>query len=1009
MTGKELKKVIHKLEIHELSIWDVPEELRYHKDIVAAERKFGLRKERNRGYDVIHDYFFVEEEIFYKNFKGELIGRDNRLTFDTIEKYYDYLDGDIYNCACYKYCNFDQYSAFFEKNNIEVTSLMERESFLNETIDDVTLEISQEELDAYDEAENNKKLIKTWIKKFDSCTSGYDLEVVVKKYDKSMLKDVLDVSFFFYYYIFKDVKNQQRFNAIMEYMCTGKYPEYKIINALCSIYKPVDVIEKYDYSGGAKQTNYNHKKKLKDYVKLLEAGKIQFESKYYFDERYHFYCEEVKGFEEGRGWATVSYHRYFETFEEFIQYRNGNLKGVDISAAIGLNVDFSSYETDETTKLPLIALDDLVCKIYKEYKNGKFLVWKEWKTKEGSLVKKKSFVTYYFFDFVYFLKGNLSNAFLLFCDGLENLKDCGAIDFSGAKMTSRLCEKFGITFEGYELNKDAIGSFPVVEKNEEETSLVLVESENNNIVDDNRGMYGLSLSGDYDKNIEKIYYITDIHLMHRLQNSNCKSKNDVRYVLQKVVDNIVDEAGSLLLIGGDVAAEFSVFKLFIKLLKCGLSHKRYGKTDVVFVLGNHELWGFPEKSIDEIVMIYRNVIEENGMHLIHNELLYKDSDGKMCKISYENLLSLSTKELRTQIQSARIAILGGLGFSGYNREFNANQGIYRATLDRKGEIAETIKFEELYNKVSPGISDKNTIILTHTPKKDWASGAELYKNFVYVNGHTHRNEFYDDGDYRIYSDNQVGYRNKNPHLKNFLLDNEYDYFADYEDGIYEITSAQYNDFYRGKNIHMNFNREVNILYMLKKNGYYCFVHEAKSGTLTILNGGALKRLERRDINYYYNHMDEVVSYIKKPLDKYMCIQQTISKEIRKIGGTGTIHGCIVDIDWHNHVYVNPVDLTITGYWALNMIDKIVYPDVPSLLQSECPAIYGNYLKLINGDKENPLVPVKKKSGLGVLQQEYLSTDIYRASREIKKMQKLTSNILGSWYENPAYVNAHSEG
>mgnify|MGYP006383818425 CR=1 FL=1 len=55
--------------------------------------------------------------------------------------------------------------------------------------------------------------------------------------------------------------------------------------------------------------------------------------------------------------------------------------------------------------------------------------------------------------------------------------------------------------------------------------------------------------------------------MHRLQNSNCKSKNDVRYVLQKVVDNIVDEAGSLLLIGGDVAAEFSVFKLFIKLLK----------------------------------------------------------------------------------------------------------------------------------------------------------------------------------------------------------------------------------------------------------------------------------------------------------------------------------------------------------------------------------------------------------------------------------------------------------
>ena len=79
---------------------------------------------------------------------------------------------------------------------------------------------------------------------------------------------------------------------------------------------------------------------------------------------------------------------------------------------------------------------------------------------------------------------------------------------------------------------------------------------------------------------------------------------------------------------------------------------------------------------------------------------------------------------------------------------------------------------------------------------------------------------------------------------------------------------------------MTFTREVNVLYMLKKNGYYCFIHEAKSGSLTNLNGGALKRLEEKDINYYYAHMDEIISYIEKPFDKYMSIQQSISEEIK---------------------------------------------------------------------------------------------------------------------------------
>ena len=40
-------------------------------------------------------------------------------------------------------------------------------------------------------------------------------------------------------------------------------------------------------------------------------------------------------------------------------------------------------------------------------------------------------------------------------------------------------------------------------------------------------------------------------------------------------------------------------------------------------------------------------------------------------------------------------ILGGLGFSGYNEEFNANDGCIEVTVDRNTEIQESKKFEQL--------------------------------------------------------------------------------------------------------------------------------------------------------------------------------------------------------------------------------------------------------------------------------------------------------------------------
>ena len=48
---------------------------------------------------------------------------------------------------------------------------------------------------------------------------------------------------------------------------------------------------------------------------------------------------------------------------------------------------------------------------------------------------------------------------------------------------------------------------------------------------------------------------------------------------------------------------------------------------------------------------------------------------------------------------------------------------------------------------------------------------------------------------------------------------------------------------------------------MKKQGYYCFIQQNKEGKLSMLNGGALKSLSYKNIDYYYQNMYEEIMYI----------------------------------------------------------------------------------------------------------------------------------------------------
>lgn len=121
--------------------------------------------------------------------------------------------------------------------------------------------------------------------------------------------------------------------------------------------------------------------------------------------------------------------------------------------------------------------------------------------------------------------------------------------------------------------------------------------------------------------------------------------------------------------------------------------------------------------MDEIADKYRTVLKKNGMFLLHNDLFYRNESDDIGIIPYDELIQSDNKALLEKLRCARLVILGGLGFSGYNEDFNANDGVYRATVDRKTEIQESKKFEQLYDKLTNVLAKKNTVIFTHTPKK----------------------------------------------------------------------------------------------------------------------------------------------------------------------------------------------------------------------------------------------------------------------------------------------------
>lgn len=619
--------------------------------------------------------------------------------------------------------------------------------------------------------------------------------------------------------------------------------------------------------------------------------------------------------------------------------------------------------------------------------------------------EEREFVS--FAEFYQHLGSNLNKANLLDYDfaGID-LNDYNII---GAAISGEILAKNGLYDDTFYKNNVALVG-------DDNSDILLLSAENENVTP---AMIlhetDLDFSG-YDAdlwdNSLRVYYISDIHLNYKLQKAFPKyatAKEAECYIQQlvwKMTENIDVRArrSSYLLIAGDISSSLSVSQLFYSALI-----KRWEREKIIVVLGNHELWACDAElqksqanNVDEVVSQYQEMSKTLGITFLYNDLLvlrnvtahYK----KATVIPEDKLRDINIDALSKECSNSSLVIMGGVGFSGLNQEFNASNRIYRNTVTSiKDDISHTKRFEYIYKKLKQAAGNERIIILTHTPKENW-SEEEYQPGWIYVNGHTHRNEYYCSYEKTVYADNQIGYSNTSIGLKHFCLSGNYDIFKNYLDDIYEITREQYIDFNRGQNITMTFNRTGKI-HMLKNQNIYCFIYEdPRTQKLYLLNGGAIKCLDHKDLSYYYEMLPYYSVAIKSMLSGYNQALKFVANAVKKIGGFGTVHGCIVDIDTFNHIYLNPLDGSITPYYALSIVEKYFYDNVDILLEKHRPDLLSNYIKYLESSHEaKPLLEGKKSASAVDISRFVSETCMYEPSRIMKQLQHLTeANVVRIW-------------
>ena len=282
---------------------------------------------------------------------------------------------------------------------------------------------------------------------------------------------------------------------------------------------------------------------------------------------------------------------------------------------------------------------------------------------------------------------------------------------------------------------------------------------------------------------------------------------------------------------------------------------------------------------------------------------------------------------------------------------------------------------------------------------------------------------------------------------------------DMADGIYDITIDDYWTYYRN-NIKKNsfiddFQRpnfsEVLYVKLIKNSGFIMFASVSEKGSICILDGGTRNKITR-PLEFYYEKLPEYANVVLKNFSEYWKFLSLISKLIDAVknnnkkmlkeyfdeydllisdkylissdlnsgnqikhnsvknSSNSSFHGCIIDIDFFNHIFINPFDGTISPYFAKSTVMRYIYKNVQSLLVAKRPDLLHMFNRAIeykNNSQNNNMIS-SQNNVLSIFNKHQISkkviketsTDIYKINLKMVKYQKiLDHNLIVFWNED----------
>ena len=244
----------------------------------------------------------------------------------------------------------------------------------------------------------------------------------------------------------------------------------------------------------------------------------------------------------------------------------------------------------------------------------------------------------------------------------------------------------------------------------------------------------------------------------------------------------------------------------------------------------------------------------------------------------------------------------------------------------------------------------------------------------------------------------------------------------YGNGIFDITNDDYWTYLSTTFYEYNCKLRPKFSYidyvkLIKNNGYYMFVSVSSQGKYSLLHGGRRHSL-KRPLEYYYNNIEKYSVAVISCFREYWDALRIISEQLKSINPSGllsgNIHGCIVDIDWFNHIYINPYDGTVTPYHATSMFDKDVYINVKSLLSTNRPDLLSSFNQLIEANNTDKTISLlnqkdnlcannwlsKQDDTISESFAKVYEYDMYAISNWLKPLQCIyDNNLVKIWYEN----------